>query len=99
MLINNTNRTTHHASQEGVHMNLKILSLITTLLILAIAEILSYINLSIWEINTNSPSYSERYYYKKELTTLFQAIEKIRVFFYILFLILVIATIIIYFCF
>ena len=80
-------------------MNLKILSLITTLLILAIAEILSYINLSIWEINTNSPSYSERYYYKKELTTLFQAIEKIRVFFYILFLILVIATIIIYFCF
>jgi len=80
-------------------MNLKILSLITTLLILAIAEILSYINLSIWEINTNSPSYSERYYYKKELTALFQAIEKIRVFFYILFLISVIATIIIYFCF
>lgn len=80
-------------------MNLKILSLITTLLILAIAEILSYINLSIWEINTNSPSYSERYYYKEELTALFQAIEKIRVFFYILFLISVIATIIIYFCF
>lgn len=80
-------------------MNLKILSLITTLLILAIAEILSYINLNIWEINTNSPSYSERYYYKKELTALFQAIEKIRVFFYILFLISVLATIIIYICF
>ena len=80
-------------------MNLKFLSIITTLLILAIAEILSYIDLSIWEITSNSPSYSEHYYYKKELTTLFQAIEKIRVFFYILFLISVIATFIIYICF
>lgn len=77
-------------------MNLKIVSTITTLLILAIAEILSHINLSIWEINTNSPSYSEHYYYKKELTALFQAIEKIRIFFYILFLISVVATFIIY---
>jgi len=80
-------------------MNLKILSTITTLLILAIAEILSYINLSIWEINTNSPSYSEHYYYKEELTALFRTIEKIRVFFYILFLVLVVVTFIIYICF
>lgn len=80
-------------------MNLKILSTITTLLILAIAEILSYINLSIWEINTNSPSYSERYYYKKELAALFRTIEKIRVFFYILFLVSVVVTFIIYICF
>lgn len=80
-------------------MNLKILSTITTLLILAIAEILSYINLSIWEINTNSPSYSEHYYYKEELSTLFQAIEKIRVFFYTLFLVSVVVTFIIYICF
>lgn len=80
-------------------MNLKFLSTITTLLILAIAEILSYINLSIWEINTNSPSYSEHYYYKEELTALFQVIEKIRVFFYILFLVSVVATFIIYICF
>jgi len=80
-------------------MNLKFLSTITTLLILAIAEIFSYINLSIWEINTNSPSYSEHYYYKEELTALFQAIEKIRVFFYILFLVSVVVTFIIYICF
>lgn len=80
-------------------MNLKILSTITTLLILAIAEILSYINLSIWEINTNCPSYSERYYYKKKLTALFRIIEKIRVFFYILFLVSVVVTFIIYICF
>ena len=80
-------------------MNLKFLSTITTLLILAVAEILSYINLSIWEINTNSPSYSEHYYYKEELTALFQTIEKIRVFFYILFLVSVVVTFIIYICF
>ena len=77
-------------------MNLKILSTITTLLILAIAEILSHINLSIWEITSNSPSYSEHYYYKEELTVLFQAIEKIRTVFYILFLISVVVTFIIY---
>ena len=80
-------------------MNLKFLSTVTTIIILLIAELLSYINLSIWDITANSPDYSERYYYKDHLTALFKFIEKARIVFYFLFLISVIATLIIYICF
>lgn len=79
-------------------MNQKILSTLITLLILVTAEILSYINLCIWDIISNSPSYSERYYYKKKLTSLYNLVEKLRVFFYFFFIISVIASIGIYVC-
>lgn len=80
-------------------MNLKILSLLISLLTLLIAEILSHINLCIWDIISNSPSYSERYYYKNKLTILFQTIEKIRTGIYFFFIITVIATILIWVCY
>lgn len=79
-------------------MNPKYLSFIITLLILVTAEILSHINLCIWDIISNSPSYSERYYYKKKLTSLYNLIEKLRVSFYFFFIISVIASIGIYVC-
>ena len=77
-------------------MNLKFLSLLISLLTLLIAEILSHVNLCIWDMISNSPSYSERYYYKNKLTILFQTIEKIRTGFYLFFIITVVATIIIW---
>lgn len=80
-------------------MNLKILSLLISLLTLLIAEILSHINLCIWDIISNSPSYSERYYYKNKLTILFQTIEEIRTGIYFFFIITVIATILIWVCY
>ncbi len=80
-------------------MNLKFLSTVTTIIILLIAELLSYINLSIWDITASSPDYSEKEYYKDHLTTLYNFIEKTRIAFYFLFLVSVIATSIIYICF
>lgn len=77
-------------------MNLKTLSILITLLFLITAEILSHINLCIWDMISNSPSYSERYYYKKKLTSLYNLIEKLRVSFYFFFIISVIASIGIY---
>ena len=79
-------------------MNLKILPTLISLLFLITAEILSHINLCIWDIISNSPSYSERYYYKKKLTSLYNLIEKFRVAFYFFFIISVIASIGIYVC-
>ena len=76
-------------------MNLKFLSTVISLLTILIAEILSHINLVIWDIISNSPSYSERYYYKNKLTLLFKTIEKLRAGFYFFFIITLIATIII----
>ena len=66
-------------------MNLKFLSTVISLLTILIAEILSHINLIIWDIISNSPSYSERYYYKNKLTLLFKTIEKLRAGFYFFF--------------
>lgn len=80
-------------------MNLKISLTIITLLILLIAEILSYIDTYLWDMISDSPSYSERYYYKEKLTILFNTIGKIRTAFYIVFLISVIATFFTYICF
>lgn len=80
-------------------MNLKILSLLISLLTLLIAEILSHVNLCIWDMISNSPSYSERYYYKNKLTILFQTIEKIRTGIYFFFIITVIAAILIWVCY
>lgn len=80
-------------------MNLKFLSLLISLLTLLIAEILSHVNLCIWDIISSSPSYSERYYYKNKLTILFQTIEEIRTGIYFFFIITVIATILIWVCY
>ena len=80
-------------------MNLKFLSTVISLLTILIAEILSHINLAIWDIISNSPSYSERYYYKNKLTLLFKTIEKLRAGFYFFFIITLIATIIIWICY
>lgn len=83
-------------------MNLKILSFSTTLLILIIAEILSHVNLYIWDLlsdSSHSLSYSEHYYNKKRLTPIFITIEKLKTVLYILFLIFIVISIIIYFIF
>ena len=81
-------------------MNLKILSFSTTLLILIIAEILSHVNLYIWDLLSDpSSSYSEHYYNKKKLTPVFIAIEKSKTVLYILFLIFIVISIIVYFIF
>ena len=80
-------------------MNLKFLSTVISLLTILIAEILSHINLVIWDIISNSPSYSERYYYKNKLTLLFKTIEELRAGFYFFFIITLIATIIIWICY
>ncbi len=77
-------------------MNLKISLTIITLLILLIAEILSYIDNYLWDMISDSPSYSERYYYKEKLAI---PIGKIRTAFYIAFLISVVVTFFTYICF
>lgn len=77
-------------------MNLKIISLIITLITLLIAELLSYINSCIWDINSSSyPSYPEKYL-KKRLNTLYLFIGKISTALYFLFLILIVATFVIF---
>lgn len=83
-------------------MNLKILSTFITLLILIIAEVLSHVNLYIWDLlsdSSHSLSYSERYYNKKKLIPIFTVIEKLKTVLYILFLIFIVVSIIVYFIF
>lgn len=80
-------------------MNLKFLSLVISSLTLLIAEILSHINLCIWDMISNPPSYSEHYYYKNKLTILFKTIERLITGFYFFFFASVIITIIIWICY
>lgn len=78
-------------------MQLKIfLTSLPLLILLFYAEILSYINLYIWDIISNSTSYSKHYYYRKKLITLFTTIERIRTVSYVAFFVLLIATAIIF---
>lgn len=81
-------------------MQLKIfLTSLPLLTLLFYAEILSHINLYIWDIISNTTSYSEHYYYRKKLITLFTIIEKIRTASYVAFFVLLFATAVIYICF
>jgi hypothetical protein len=81
-------------------MQLKIfLTSLPLLTLLFYAEILSHINLYIWDIISNTTSYSEHYYYRKKLITLFTTIEKIRTASYVAFFVFLIVTAIIYICF
>lgn len=78
-------------------MQLKIfLTSLPLLALLFYAEVLSHINLYIWDIISNTTSYSEHYYYRKKLTTLFTIIEKIRTASYVAFFVFLIVTAVIY---
>ena len=81
-------------------MKLKIfLTSLPLLTLLFNAEVLSHINLYIWDIISNTTSYSEHYYYRKKLITLFTTIEKIRTVSYVAFFVLLFVTAVIYICF
>lgn len=81
-------------------MQLKIfLTSLPLLTLLFNAEVLSHINLYIWDIISNTTSYSEHYYYRKKLITLFTTIEKIRTASYVAFFVLLFVTAVIYICF
>ena len=78
-------------------MQLKIfLTSLPLLILLFYAEILSHINLYIWDIISNTISYSEHYYYRKKLITLFTTIEKIRTASYVAFFVLLFVTAVIF---
>lgn len=81
-------------------MKLKIfLTSLPLLTLLFNAEVLSHINLYIWDIISNTTSYSEHYYYRKKLITLFTTIEKIRIVSYVAFFVLLFVTAVIFICF
>ncbi len=78
-------------------MSIKISLTIISLFVLLFSELLSSINVRLWDITHDLPSDSEYLYYKNRLTNLYSGIEDSKIIFYSLFLFLSIVTIIIYF--
>ena len=76
-------------------MNLKIFSLIITLLILFVAELFSYASSQLWNICSSHSPLSEQYN-RKKLNNLYSFVEKTKSVFYAFFLISAVITFIIY---